>query len=126
MYLAAQLENAALAQMLLENGANPNSENYQGQTPLSAASFLNRHEVAQILLKGGARVSENCSCHRRIADHSMMLFRTEIHILAKQLIDTSIGFRSVFLLERKQNEYCTLQAQRQNRRLMCDYLVSWS
>ena len=28
----------------------------------------------------------------------MMLFRAEIHIWAKQLIDTNVGFRSVFLL----------------------------
>ena len=98
IHLPAQLMDTTLVQLLLDNRANPNAENAHRQTPLNAATFLNHYKVAQVLLKGGALVSEYCFCNRQSANYSIKLFRANIHIWATDLVDKNFGFRFVFLL----------------------------
>ena len=98
LHLAAQLMDTTLVQLLLDNRANPNAENAHGQTPLMAATFFNRYKVAQVLLKGGALVTEYSLCNRQSANHSIKLFRANIHIWATDLVNKNFGFRFVFLL----------------------------
>ena len=90
--------DTTLVQLLLDNRANPNAENAHGQTPLMAATFFNHYKVVQVLLKGGALVSEYCLCNCCSANHSIMLFRANIHTWATELVNTNFGFRFVFLL----------------------------
>ena len=54
--------------------------------------------MAQVLLKGGALVSEYCLCNRQSANHSIKLFRANIHIWATDLVNKNFGFKFVFLL----------------------------
>ena len=89
LHLAAQLMDTTLVQLLLDNRANPNAENAHGQTPLMAATFFNRYKVAQVLLKGGALVSEYCLCNCCSANHSIMLFRSNIHTWETELVNTN-------------------------------------
>ena len=98
LHLAAQLMDTTLVQLLLDNRANPNAENAHGQTPLMAATFFNCYKVAQVLLKGGALVSEHSLCNRQSSNHSIMLFRANMHIWATDLVNKNFGFRFVFLL----------------------------
>ena len=80
LHIAAQFEGVALAKLLLENGASPSSASDQGVTPLAIAANFNRYNMAKILLKSGAIVSENClSCRRFV-----VRFRANLHIWVKK------------------------------------------
>lgn len=52
--LAAYHGHAPLVSLLLSHGANPNSRNDLGQTPLAGAVFKNEDAVVEALLVGGA------------------------------------------------------------------------
>ena len=98
LHLASKLMDTTLVQLLLDNGANPNAENAHGQTPLMAETFFSRYKVAQVLLKGSALVSKYCLCNCCSVNHSIKLFRANIHIWATELVNRNVGFIFVFLL----------------------------
>ena len=52
--LAAYHGHAPLVTLLIKHGANPNSRNDRGQTPLAGAVFKNEEAVIDALLAGGA------------------------------------------------------------------------
>lgn len=52
--LAAYHGHAPLVNLLIKHGANPNSPNDRGQTPLAGAVFKNEEAVVDVLLAGGA------------------------------------------------------------------------
>lgn len=52
--LAAYHGHAPLVTLLLQHGANPNSRNDRGQTPLAGAIFKNEDAVIEALLAGNA------------------------------------------------------------------------
>lgn len=54
LYYAALFNKPDLAQLLLDNGADPNVVDDLGFTALHYAAALSRHAVAEVLLTGGA------------------------------------------------------------------------
>lgn len=52
--LAAYHGHSALVYLLISHGADPNTLNDRGQSPLAGAVFKNEKEVIQALLDGGA------------------------------------------------------------------------
>ncbi|KFY91135.1 hypothetical protein V498_05641 [Pseudogymnoascus sp. VKM F-4517 (FW-2822)] len=52
--LAAYHGHSQLVRLLISHGANPNSLNDRGQSPLAGAVFKNESEVVKVLLEGGA------------------------------------------------------------------------
>ena len=52
--LAAYHGHASLVRLLLSHGADPNSVNDRGQSPLAGAVFKDENEVVEALLEGGA------------------------------------------------------------------------
>lgn len=52
--LAAYHGHSALVSLLISHGADPNTLNDRGQSPLAGAVFKNEKEVIQALLDGGA------------------------------------------------------------------------
>lgn len=52
--LAAYHGHSALVSLLTSHGADPNTLNDRGQSPLAGAIFKNEKEVIQALLDGGA------------------------------------------------------------------------
>jgi ankyrin repeat protein len=55
---AAGLENEAVVELLLENGAELESKDNDGRTPLSWAAGLENEAVAKLLLEKGADNSQ--------------------------------------------------------------------
>ena len=82
LHVTARYSCDAVAKLLLEHGADPNTASEWG-SPLAVAVNCNNISVALMLIKGGATVSTQCLCQRRRADHSIMLLRAKLHILAK-------------------------------------------
>ena len=56
-YAAYGGASVQMVKTLLAKGIDPNQVNFQGDTPLSAALFLGRKEIADTLIAGGARVT---------------------------------------------------------------------
>jgi ankyrin repeat protein len=52
--LAAYHGHATLVKLLMEHGADPNSLNDRGQSPLAGAVFKKEEAVIEVLLQGGA------------------------------------------------------------------------
>jgi uncharacterized protein len=52
--LAAYYGQAETVELLLARGADPNQENFKGQTPLAGAVFKGKAEIVQALLAAGA------------------------------------------------------------------------
>ena len=57
LFDAAKAGDLATIRGLLDQGANPNSTNIQGETPLHAAASANQHQVAMLLIQKGANVN---------------------------------------------------------------------
>ena len=54
LHIAAKIGHFESVQLLLENGAQVNSRNYEQNTPLHLAAKVGHHEVVKILLDHGA------------------------------------------------------------------------
>jgi ankyrin repeat protein len=54
---AAMYDNAYIAKMLIDNGANINAKNGGGWTPLITAAAYDRVDIAQLLIDNGADVN---------------------------------------------------------------------
>ena len=54
LHYAATSGNIKVAQILIENGADPNAANVEGRTPIFNAAEEGRREVAQLLIENGA------------------------------------------------------------------------
>ena len=96
LHITARYSCDAVAKLLLEHGANPNAESEWG-TPLTVAVSCNNISVALMLIRGGSTVTTQSLCKRRCAEHSPMLLRAKLHILAKDFIQLNDGFKRVFL-----------------------------
>ena len=96
LHITARYSCEAVAKLLLEHGADPNAESEWG-TPLTVAVTYNNISVALTLIKGGSTVTTQTLCQRRLAEHSIMLLRAKLHILAKDFIQLNDGFKRVFL-----------------------------
>ena len=96
LHTSARYGCDAVAKVLLEHGADPNAESDWG-TPLTVAVCCNNISVALMLIRGGSTVTTQSLCQRRCAEHSMMLVRAKLHILAKDFIQVNDGFKRVFL-----------------------------
>ena len=96
LHITARYSCNAVAKLLLEHGADPNAESEWG-TPLTVAVTYNNISVALMLIRGGSSVTTQSLCQRRLAEHSIMLLRAKLHILAKEFIQLNNGFKRVFL-----------------------------
>jgi ankyrin repeat protein len=54
--MAAAAGHTPIVKKLLENNANVNIQNNQGNTPLHQATWRNHPEIVKMLLNAGARV----------------------------------------------------------------------
>jgi hypothetical protein len=73
--LAAYHGHAGTVQLLLRHGADANSANDRGQTPLAGAAFKGYTDVARVLLDSGADPDAGAPSARAAAQ---MFARTEI------------------------------------------------
>ena len=96
LHLAAKYSCEAVTKLLLEKGADPDAGSEWG-TPLTVAVTENNISVALMLIKGGSMVTTQSLCQRRRAEHSIMLLRAKLHILAKEFLQLNDGFKRVFL-----------------------------
>ena len=96
LHITARYSCDAVAKLFFEHGANPNAESEWG-TPLTVAVTYNNISVALMLIRGGSSVTTQSLCPRRLAEHSIMLLRAKLHILAKEFIQLNDGFKRVFL-----------------------------
>ena len=55
---AALLDEAKIAQFLIEKGADVNAKSRDGSTPLHSAAFLGRVEIAELLIQKSADVNQ--------------------------------------------------------------------
>ena len=85
LHITARYSCDAVTKLLLEHGANPNAESKWG-TPLTVAVTHNNISVALMLIRGGSTVTTQSLCQRWLAEHSIMLLRAKLHILAKAFI----------------------------------------
>lgn len=99
LVLAACSGLSTATRLLLENGADPNRTTAGGSRPLQVAACNNKAEVAHLLLRGGATVSSQCLCNRLGArgGHSIVSFRENLHVWAKDTVQSNTGFKCVFL-----------------------------
>lgn len=56
--LACSFDSPGVVRFLLEHGADPNSKDNDGDTPLHCACGNNYADVAEVLLSGGARIND--------------------------------------------------------------------
>ena len=96
LHIAAKYSCEAVTKLLLEKGADPDAGSEWG-TPLTVAVTENNISVALMLIKGGSMVTTQSLCQRRRAEHSIMLLRAKLHILAKEFLQLNDGFKRVFL-----------------------------
>ena len=96
LHLAAKYSCEAVTKLLLEHGADPDAGSEWG-TPLTVAVTENNISVALMLVRGGSTVTTQSLCQRRRAEHSIMLLRAKLHILAQQFLQLNDGFKRVFL-----------------------------
>ena len=54
LYKAVVLENYDLCEFLIENNANPNLQNYDGESPLHHAVESGNNKIINLLLENGA------------------------------------------------------------------------
>ena len=71
--LASYHGHAPLVSLLLSYGAQPNTLNDRGQSPLAGAVFKDETEVVEVLLEGGA----DPEWGRPSAIESMLIFKKE-------------------------------------------------
>jgi ankyrin repeat protein len=57
LHLAVDLQNTAIVQCLLRAGANVNTRDYNGKTPLMAATANGNLKIMEMLIKTGADVN---------------------------------------------------------------------
>ena len=81
LHIAAKYSCEAVTKLLLEHGADPDAGSEWG-TPLTVAVTENNSSVALMLIRGGSTVTTQSLCQRRRAEHSIMLLREKLHILA--------------------------------------------
>ena len=97
LIVAARSGNAGMTSLLLQTGSDPNDASYLGVCPLSVAAYFQHSEVAQILLKGGALVSESNLCNRGGTGRGgIMLLRARLHLWAREIVDRAFAFSQVF------------------------------
>ena len=96
LHIAAKYSCEAVTKLLLEHGADPDAESEWG-TPLTVAVTENNISVVLMLIRGGSTVTTQSLCQRRRAEHSIMLLRAKLHILAKEFLQLNDGFKRVFL-----------------------------
>ena len=96
LHIAAKYSCEAVTKLLLEHGADPDAGSEWG-TPLTVAVTENNISVALMLVRGGSTVTTQSLCQRRRAEHSIMLLRAKLHILAKEFLQLNDGFKRVFL-----------------------------
>ena len=96
LHIAAKYSCEAVTKLLLEHGADPDAGSEWG-TPLTVAVAENNISVALMLIRGGSTVTTQSLCQRRRAEHSIMLLRAKLHILAKEFLQLNDGFKRVFL-----------------------------
>ena len=96
LHIAAKYSCEAVTKLLLEHGADPDAESEWG-TPLTVAVTENNISVVLMLIRGGSTVTTQSLCQRRRAEHSIMLLRAKLHILAQQFLQLNDGFKRVFL-----------------------------
>ncbi len=88
LHLATALEMEDMVRMLLDKGANPNSENSEGRTPLHLLVSINNTKLAWILLDKGA--DPNCTDIDGISPLSMAI-RHENVAFAKLLLERGVN-----------------------------------
>lgn len=96
LFLAADLNNVPLAQLLLDNKANVNTFNHQDQTPLWCASFGGYIDMLTLLLKYNARIDTSKDDDYNVSPLSTAIQRDHtpiIRILIEQGIDPNIRFK---------------------------------
>jgi ankyrin repeat protein len=71
LHAAAAGKSKAIAQLLLEHGANANARQHGGFVPLHAAAQIGDIEMARALLAAGADVSARADNHQRPIDLAM-------------------------------------------------------
>ena len=82
IHIAAQLNHADAARILLEHGAKTNVQAWFGETPLGIASACNSIEVAQLLIEYGADINEGTK-----KSSTTPLLRSSTAEMAKMLIE---------------------------------------
>ena len=96
LHIAAKYSCEAVTKLLLEHGADPDAESEWG-TPLTVAVTENNISVVLMLIRGGSTVTTQSLCQRRRAEHSIMLLRAKLHVLAKDFLQLNDGFKLTFL-----------------------------
>lgn len=73
LFVASQLGDLALVQILLDHGAEVNRQDYLGFTPLMAASKMGHAKVVRFLLAKGADVHDSSDGHADIHEETDVL-----------------------------------------------------
>ena len=73
LHLPAQLTDTSLVQLILDNEVDPNTENVNGQTPLSAATFLTLQRGTRSFERRGTGIrTEFVSALQRQSQHKVI------------------------------------------------------
>ena len=115
LHMAVQWKDVTLAKLLLKNGAYPSIASDQGITRLAIAAYFSHYKMAKILLNNGAIVSKKLFVSSTLADHSVMGFRENLHILEKSKTRNGQWIQTCFLTWLHQNKYCAKHATRRKR-----------